>query len=90
MNYLHWKRFSSSDIFLVSTGFTDFIGCENGTITTTATTEVEGNGTDFEYLLDHVDAEDNQILVEEVDANGYSQIRKANLMELMVAGQIQE
>lgn len=51
---------------------------------------MEGNGTDFEYLLDHSDAADNQILVEEVDANGYSQIRKANLMELMVAGQIQE
>lgn len=58
------------------------------------------NGTDYEFLLDTVSNHststttashnNNQILVEEVDANGYSQIRKANLMELMVAGQVQE
>lgn len=57
--------------------------------------EVVANGTDFEYLLDSAAtttttspnaSQESQILVEELDANGYSQIRKANLMELGVAG----
>lgn len=50
------------------------------------------NGTDFEYLLDTTTTTtgNSNIQIMEVDANGYSKIRKANLMDLMVAGQLQE
>lgn len=48
------------------------------------------NGTDFEYLLDTTTTTtttgNSNIQIMEVDANGYSKIRKA----LMLAGQLQE